>query len=208
MFDSETLQRALVAGPIIVLSLTVHEFSHAWSALKFGDDTAARLGRLSFNPLVHLDPMGTLVMVLSNFTFGWAKPVPVNLAHVDKPRVADFWVSFAGPISNIIIAIILSLVFKIVSPVPGAYFYQALVYGVQINLVLALFNMIPLFPLDGSHMLRSVLPPETAVKLVAFERIAPMVLLGLIVLPNFIPGFPGIFTIIGPVLNPLINILL
>lgn len=208
MFDSDFLQRLILAGPIIVLSLTVHEFAHAWSALKFGDDTATRLGRLSFNPLVHLDLMGTLVMVMTGFRFGWAKPVPVNLMNVRNYRVADFWISFAGPISNFAIAIVTSIAYHLIPYDPSSYATLALRYAVSINITLALFNMIPLFPLDGSHMLRSVLPREYEEPLYRFERIAPMILLALIVLPSFIPNFPGIFTILRPIYIPIIEFLL
>ncbi len=208
MFDSDFLQRAIIAGPMIVFSLSVHEFSHAWSALKFGDDTATRMGRLTLNPLVHMDMMGSIVMVLSQFSFGWAKPVPVNLMNVRNYRVADFWISFAGPISNIILALLMSLLFHSLNLTPQSYFYLLLKFGVQINVVLALFNMIPLFPLDGSHMLRSVLPRELEEKVHNFERIAPMILLALIVLPSFLPGFPGIFTILGPIIQPIFRVLL
>ncbi|MBN4076589.1 site-2 protease family protein [Gemmatimonas aurantiaca] len=209
MFDADFLQRAIVAGPIIVLSLTIHEFAHAWSALKFGDDTAARMGRLTFNPLAHLDMMGTLVMVMSNFSFGWAKPVPVNLSHVKDYRVADFWISFAGPISNFIQASIASMIYNVMAFAPGSYGDSALRYAVFINLTLALFNMIPLFPLDGSHMLRSVLPKEYEEPIGRFERIAPMILIGLIVIPNIIPGFPNLFSmILWPIILPIAGFLL
>ena len=212
MFGTEFFERALIAGPVIIFSLSVHEFFHAWSALKFGDDTAARLGRLTINPLAHLDMMGSIVMVMSQFTFGWAKPVPVNLMNVKDYRKADFWISFAGPLSNIGIAIILSMIYKVLNGMGmltyDGYFTLALQWGVQINIFLAFFNMIPLFPLDGSHMMRSMMPREYQEPIMRFERIAPMILLGLIILPNFIPGFPGIFSIIGPIVFPIISFLL
>lgn len=209
MFDADFLQRAIVAAPIIVLALTIHEYAHAWSALKFGDDTAARMGRLTFNPLAHLDMMGTIVMVMTGFRFGWAKPVPVNLSNVKDYRVADFWISFAGPISNFLQAGVASIIYHSFSFSRGSYGETALEYAVIINLTLALFNMIPLFPLDGSHMLRSVLPQEYEEPIGRFERIAPMILLGLIIIPNIIPGVPSlIFLIIRPIMMPLIDFLL
>ncbi len=205
MGDSHFLQTAIVAAPIIILSLTVHEFFHAWSALKFGDDTAARMGRLTLNPLAHLDLMGFVVMVATSFRFGWAKPVPVNLFNTRNPRKADFWISFAGPLSNFGIAIILAIIFRlngILNLAPGDSFINfATQTGVVINLVLGFFNLVPLFPLDGSHMLRSVLPDQYQESLARFESIAPFVLLGLIIVPNLIPGFPGLWIILGPLTN-------
>lgn len=209
MFDAEFFQRAAIAGPVIVFALSVHEFAHAWSALKFGDDTAARMGRLTLNPLAHLDIMGSIVMVMSQFTFGWAKPVPVNLANVKDYRIADFWISFAGPISNILQAIVAALLLRALTLDPSGYLANVLYYGVIINLVLAFFNMIPLFPLDGSHMLRSILPREYEEPLARFERIAPMILLGLIIVPRLIPGFPNILGMfLSSIISPVASFLM
>ncbi len=121
----EFLQMALLAAPAILLSLTVHEFFHARIALAFGDTTARDMGRLTLNPLAHLDLMGTVMMFLSQFRFGWAKPVPVNpLNFRGNWRVADFWISIAGPLSNFGLAIIGGLIFRILgmvgSPLPDA----------------------------------------------------------------------------------------
>ncbi|MFQ5606403.1 MAG: site-2 protease family protein [Candidatus Zixiibacteriota bacterium] len=209
MFDSNFLQMAATAGPVIIFSLIVHEFAHAWSALKFGDDTATRLGRLTINPLAHLDLMGSIVMVMSQFQFGWAKPVPVNLFNVKNYRVADFWISFAGPLSNIGMAIVAAMAFRAFSPAPESYVWHVLYFGVVINLVLALFNMIPLFPLDGSHMLRSALPREYEEPLARFERVAPMVLIGLIILPRLLPGIPDILRVfLTSVIRPVASFLI
>lgn len=208
MFDSNFFQNAVLYAPIIILSLSIHEFAHAWSALKFGDDTATRLGRLTINPLVHLDMMGTLVMVMTGFQFGWAKPVPVNLFNVKNYRVADFWISFAGPLSNIAQAIVAATLYHLLPLVPGSYFDIILRFAVQVNLVLAFFNMIPLFPLDGSHMLRSVLPREYEEPLGRFERVAPIILLAWIILPNYFKFIPDIFIVFEWLYVPLVRFLL
>ena len=188
MFDSDFLRMALIAAPAILFSLTVHEFFHAYVAYRFGDPTAKDMGRLTLNPLAHLDLFGTLMMFLSQFRFGWAKPVPVNPYNLKNPRTADLWISAAGPLSNMGLGIIFGLLFRIAYggafavPMPVLQF---LLIAVQINVSLAFFNLIPLFPLDGSHILRSLLPREYGPKLDAFERFAPFVLILLIVVGGF-----------------------
>jgi Zn-dependent protease len=196
------LQRALVGIPILLLSLTVHEFSHAWSAHKFGDNTARDLGRMSLNPLVHLDLFGSIVMVISGFRFGWAKPVPVNIMNLRNPRVADIWISAAGPISNVILAIAFGLVFRMtgmMSGIPDAAF-MVMAQAILINLVLAFFNLIPLFPLDGSHILRNLLPPSMEEAFDKFSLISPMLLMGLVI-------FGGLNFIIGPIISVLVPLI-
>lgn len=180
MFDAEFFQRAIIAAPAILFALTIHEYSHAWTALKFGDPTAKNLGRLSLNPLVHLDFFGTLMMFLSGFRFGWAKPVPVNPMNLRNPRVADIWISAAGPLSNIGLAIIFGGIFQIsvnlFEHIPEGIL-SFLFYSVMINVSLAFFNMIPLFPLDGSHILRNLAPRKYLNDIEKFERFAPFILL-------------------------------
>ncbi len=199
MFGPQFLQQLALGLPVLLLSLTVHEYFHAWTALKFGDDTAARMGRLSLNPLAHLDLWGTLMMVFSGFRFGWAKPVPVNPLRLRNPRVADIWVSAAGPISNMGLAVIFGLLYRLLSTgtlnIPHAVF-MLLVNGVAINIALAFFNLLPLFPLDGSHILRNLLPPRYDGMMARFDQIAPLILLGLL--------FVGA---INMYLNPIIAVL-
>ena len=197
MFDAEFFQRALLAGPVIFFSLTVHEYFHAWTAYKFGDSTAKDLGRLTLNPLAHLDFMGTIVMVMSGFRFGWAKPVPINPMNLRDPRMNDIWISAAGPLSNVGIALISGILYRALAgmaiEVPDAL-YMMLQYSVFINFTLAFFNMVPLFPLDGSHILRNLMGPKHEHTFDQIDRIAPFLLLLL-----FLTGV--IWIVIGPPIN-------
>ncbi len=180
MFDSEFLQLAILAGPAILFALTVHEFFHAWTAFKLGDPTARDLGRVTLNPIKHLDPFGTIMMFVSHFTFGWAKPVPFNPMNLKNPRRDDILITAAGPLSNIGLAIIFGTIYRIA--ISGDFdigngLFQFLYLSVRINVGLAFFNMIPLFPLDGSHILRNLLPEKYDHQLEQFEKIAPFILL-------------------------------
>lgn len=158
--------RALFIIPTM-LSLTVHEWAHAWSAWKLGDDTAAREGRLSLNPIVHIDPLGTLLLPLLGVPFGWAKPVPVNPVRFRREVSMSTGMAItaaAGPISNVILAIVCAIALGVTLRFnPSLARDQAglmalLVYGVQLNIGLALFNMLPVPPLDGSRVVSRFIP--------------------------------------------------
>jgi len=197
MFGEDFLRRAIIAAPAILFSLTVHEYFHAWTALRFGDTTARDMGRLTLNPLAHLDFFGTIMMFLSGFRFGWAKPVPVNPWNLKNPRVADFWISAAGPLSNFGLALIFGLFFRVIVAtnvnLPEAA-YMLLFFLITINVSLAFFNLLPLFPLDGSHILRNLLPPRYGPTLDQIERFAPFVLIILIMVGGF-------WIILGPFIS-------
>jgi Zn-dependent protease len=203
LFGDSFLTNAIIGFPVIVFSLSVHEFSHAYMALRYGDTTARDLGRLTLNPLAHLDIMGVIVMVLSQFTFGWAKPVPVNPYNLRNPRVADIWISAAGPISNLIIAAVAGIFYRIgfgSLEADWAIVPMVLKAAMYINIILAVFNLIPLFPLDGSHILRNLLPEEYEEPLSKFERFAPILLIVLV--------FSGaLWVVIGPPVNILYQII-
>ncbi len=197
MFDADFLRRALIAAPAIFFSLTVHEFFHAYTAYRFGDSTARDAGRLTLNPLAHLDFMGTIMMFLSGFRFGWAKPVPINPYNLRNPRVADFWISAAGPLSNFGLAFVFGMLFRMAYagalPVPSVV-SQFFLVAVMINVSLGFFNLIPLFPLDGSHILSSILPPQYEARLAQIQRFGPFILMFLIIVGGF-------WIILGPFIS-------
>ncbi len=204
MFDEDFVRRAIIAAPAILFSLTVHEYFHAWTAHKFGDDTAKDLGRLTLNPMAHLDLLGTISLFISGFRFGWAKPVPVNLFNLRNPRVADTWIAAAGPISNLGLALIFGIIFRALMEmqinVPEAI-VLFLYLSVTINVSLAFFNLVPLYPLDGSHVLRNMLPPSLEEAYSKLDIIAPILLMVL--------AFSGaIWFVLGPIVGTVIALII
>ncbi|HEY7827594.1 MAG TPA: site-2 protease family protein, partial [Candidatus Limnocylindrales bacterium] len=170
--DQTTL--SLIAAVIIVLvSFPVHEFSHAWMAYRLGDSTARYQGRLTLNPIVHFDPLGGLMLLLSSYAgigIGWAKPTPVNFANLRNGRTGEALVAAAGPVSNVLLAIAGGVVFRVVysmapDPTSGqSNLLQILLIFVEINVSLFIFNLIPVPPLDGTRVLLAFLPPRIAYK--------------------------------------------
>lgn len=154
LFDNPMVFAFVVIG--LVSAITVHEFAHAYLADHFGDPTARRLGRVTLNPLAHLDPLGTLALLL--FRFGWGKPVPVNSQYFKQPILDEIQVALAGPFANLAFATLLGIIIRIAS-LPDVLL-AAFIFTIQINLVLMIFNLIPIPPLDGSRVLRLFIPPE------------------------------------------------
>jgi Zn-dependent protease len=172
--------------PVLLLALTLHEYGHAWTAVHFGDPTPRIAGRLTLNPLKHLDPLGTVFMFVAQF--GWAKPVPVNPANFTHPR-ADLWVSLAGIIANLVQAVLYALIWHLlgsIAPAALGWVSPFLILGIMVNLSLALFNLLPIFPLDGSHVAKNLLPRRQAYQFSVFnERYGAMILLGLLLVGYF-----------------------
>lgn len=201
---------------VLVVAFTVHEFAHAWTATQFGDDTPRINGRLTLNPLAHLDPLGSIVLLFSGF--GWAKPVPVNAYVLDqRSRFAFMWVALAGPMSNLLLAFIAALPFRfglvdfssLFTTSSGFLPSPALVVldFVTINLVLMVFNLIPLFPLDGEKILYYLLPFRWRNTLDMIRPYGPMLLILLIIAGPYI-GLNIFSWIIGPAVQAMRSLLL
>ncbi len=173
----------LLMTPVILFSLTVHEYSHGRMALLLGDDTAQRLGRLSFNPLRHLDILGVLFFYFVGF--GWAKPVPVDWRNFENPRKDMMYVAMAGPLSNVAMAVVCSFFIRLISPADHQLLFIILTYGVFINVALAFFNMLPMYPLDGSSVLKGMVSPEMAGKLTGMDRFGAVLILCIFLLDHF-----------------------
>jgi Zn-dependent protease len=163
-FDNFDPIRFVISMLVLIVSVTFHELAHALSAKVAGDDTAQRAGRISLNPLDHLDPMGTVMMVVSSLSgqgIGWAKPVPVNPMKFRHPRWDNLKVALWGPLSNFIIAFLVCQLFRFGVRLEGTDYTIAAEF-ILINISLGLFNLIPIHPLDGSHIMSALLPTDLA----------------------------------------------
>jgi Zn-dependent protease len=179
-------QTLLLIAPPILLALTFHEYAHAYAAYRYGDDTAKQSGRLTLNPLRHLDPLGTIMIFLVHF--GWAKPVPVNPSRLGNPKKDMLWISAAGPLANMVLALASGLLIRVLLVMGntpdrhtaiGLLFF-ILIMSLQINLALAIFNILPIAPLDGSKILSALLPARYGKLIYFLERYGPFILIGLI----------------------------
>jgi Zn-dependent protease len=172
----------------LLLSLTIHEYAHAWSAYKLGDDTASRMGRMTLNPIAHIDPIGTVVLPLLGIPFGWAKPVPINPARFTRKIRMGAGMAItaaAGPIANVILAVLAALGFAALvrfglddDSLHAAG--ELLGLTIRLNVSLALFNLIPIPPLDGSRIVDGFMPIRLRPQWDAFTRLSPLLLLALI----------------------------
>ena len=178
---THALQLLSVAAIPVLFAITVHEAAHGWVASRLGDRTAQMLGRVSLNPAKHIDPIGTVVVpilmsITSGFIFGWAKPVPVNTRNLRNPKRDMILVAFAGPSANLLMALGWVLFFHLVtmlSVVLGSstkFFLSMSFYGIYINILLMLFNLLPILPLDGGRVLRGLVPESIGRRLDALER--------------------------------------
>ena len=184
---------------IFLLSLSVHEYAHGWVAYKCGDDTAARMGRLTLNPIAHISFIGTIVMPLL-VGFGWAKPVPVNFAVLSKRQI--FMVAAAGPASNLLLVLALTIAFHVFRPAANSFLGVFVSLGILYNLILAVFNLIPIPPLDGSKMVYAGLrSPEAIAAYKYFAQFGIFVLMGLLWFGGFerivLPVVARLYVLLG-----------
>ncbi|MFW6154107.1 MAG: site-2 protease family protein [Planctomycetota bacterium] len=224
MFTTEMIFGVVLVAVPILLSLSVHEFAHARTALAFGDSTAKAMGRCTLNPLAHLDPIGTLAILLIGF--GWARPVPINPANLNPRRLGNIAVSAAGPLSNLAVAVLCAIVLHILAAAGATVNRSAgaglavidvvvfvLMYTILINLTLMIFNLLPLFPLDGHHIGRELLPWHRQGPYMRWQlQYGRWVLLGALFIPRLLGSAGRQLDVLGwyfgRVLFPLFEVLL
>ncbi|WP_374497986.1 site-2 protease family protein [Vogesella indigofera] len=199
MEELNLIQKIAIYALPVLLAITLHEAAHAYAAKRFGDATAYMMGRMTLNPLKHIDPVGTVLLpllsvVIGGFLFGWAKPVPVNFGALRNPRVGMRWVAAAGPAANLVMAIMWVLLLKLAIVMdndysrPLALMSQA---GIGINVVLMVLNLMPILPLDGGRIVESLLPRRLAYNFSRLEPYGMWILLALV--------FTGL---LSPILRP------
>lgn len=197
------IQKIVIYALPVIFAITVHEAAHGYAAKYFGDMTAFKAGRISLNPIRHIDLFGTIILpaltlVLGGILFGWAKPVPVDFSRLRNPKRDMLWVAAAGPASNFVMAIFWVFVIKLSMGAPEAIAFPLAMMGkagITINIVLMVLNLLPLPPLDGGRIAVSLLPMKYAMKFAQIERYGFIILIALM--------FSGV---LNQILNPLINV--
>jgi Zn-dependent protease len=193
-FDIQILPYIIIS---LMIAFTVHEFAHAYVAYKFGDPTAKRQGRLTLNPSVHLDPLGTIFLLL--FGFGWARPVPVNRFNFKNPRLAGILTSVAGPLSNLLMAFIGGFILLVIAGLGDGpilnFIFSLCFWFIYLNVLLFVFNLIPIPPLDGYRIVSDLLPNDTRAKLSQYEIYGVLIFLVLVLVK------PLYNVTIGPILG-------
>lgn len=195
-FGNDFLLSRIIFMVPLILSLTVHEWAHAWAAWRLGDDTAKLLGRMTLNPIAHIDPVGTLLLPMIGIPFGWAKPVPVNPSRFNR-RVSMptgmMLTAAAGPVSNLMLALIVGCLLAVLSRFAptvlsqSRYLNSMLEFLILLNVLLAVFNCLPIYPLDGSRIAEAFVPVKWRAHWVSYVRWCPVLLAGVILLP-FLSG--------------------
>ncbi|WP_283744378.1 site-2 protease family protein [Sideroxydans sp. CL21] len=212
-FDALIQTIALAAIPVL-FAITLHEAAHGYAARHFGDMTAYAQGRISLNPLRHIDPIGTILLPLltlfvGGILFGWAKPVPVNFSALRHPKKDMLWVALAGPAANLVMALFWGAMFKVALSMPGSYFAEPLLgmaqFGVTINAILLVLNLLPLPPLDGGRVAISLLPHRQSFQLAKMEPYGMVILIVLAVVP--VGGQPILSWILSPLVSSFIRMI-
>ena len=187
--ELNAIQKIAIYALPVIFAITLHEAAHGYAARMFGDRTAEMMGRISLNPLRHIDPIGTilvpaLTIFLGGILFGWAKPVPVNFGNLHHPKRDMFWVAAAGPAANLVMAVFWAAIIRFSFQMPGSEYAEPMRLmgsaGVSINAILAALNLLPIPPLDGGRIAVSLLPPRAAYTLARIEPYGLFILLGLL----------------------------
>lgn len=187
---------------ILIFSVIIHEIAHGLMADRLGDPTARLQGRLTLNPIKHIDPVGSILVPLvtsfAGFTFGWAKPVPYNPYNLRDRRIGEFLIALAGPASNIVLALIFGMIIRFTFPGTVTPFIEITTYIVIINLVLAIFNLIPVPPLDGSKLLFAFMPNQYGRTRIMLEQYAPILIVIVVIF---------VWRIVSPIIEPIFRII-
>ena len=205
-FSGQNLELLALILPVLIFSMALHELAHAWVANRLGDPTAKMMGRLTLNPLVHIDPMGSAMFAISwiatGFIFGWAKPIPVQPRFFNHPQRGMALVAIAGPVTNIAIAYVTVVTYIWVFSYPTGLLGEFLALAFSTNVLLAVFNMLPIPPLDGSRVLAAFMPRQMAESWARLDRHGFMILFALLIF------FKPLFGIIDAIRIPIQDLLI